>query len=628
MTADGALAVTFRAVHLLALALAAGGLAFVWLVARPGRTGIDRTALVLARVALGVAVLALAGEAALRLAEAAGRPLLEATRAGLWRPLLVDTWYGRVVVARLLLAALSAVLLAPPLAARWPSRPWLVGAAASAAALLLATGPLGGHAISAESAALRAWQATAGVLHALAAGVWLGALPMLALALRKARSRDEADRLARRFSGLGLASVSLLVATGLASAYALVGSVAGLVGTPYGRLLVAKVALFVAVLAIAARNLLGPRIGLTRRVVVEAALGAAILVLAAALASTPPARHVEPVWPFTVRLTGAILARAPTLASRVQSGVLVALFGLSALVFAALFPRQRRIALGAGVAALAIAWFAIWPLRDFLVIDAYPTTYARPAVPYDVASLSAGLELFSHHCAPCHGAEGRGDGPAGRGLPVPPADLTAEHAKDHTAGDLFWWITYGMRQAGQPAPTMPGFGTQLDEEARWDLVNTVRLLSDSAAAAALSPEPAPTPGIVAPDFAHPALPGGAGTLRSARGRVVVVVIGAPGETDASATRLAALADRIAAAGGLLVLVDPRRAPDVAAVYGRFRPPADAGGPVAFLVDRAGYLRARWGPGDLSGPDGADRLVALVERLSAEPPAPPAEAHVH
>jgi mono/diheme cytochrome c family protein len=77
------------------------------------------------------------------------------------------------------------------------------------------------------------------------------------------------------------------------------------------------------------------------------------------------------------------------------------------------------------------------------VVDAYPTTYRGPAVPYQALSIANGLHLFQEHCTVCHGVTGRGDGPAAAGLWPRPADLTAKHTADHTTGDLFWWLTYG-----------------------------------------------------------------------------------------------------------------------------------------------------------------------------------------
>ena len=54
-------------------------------------------------------------------------------------------------------------------------------------------------------------------------------------------------------------------------------------------------------------------------------------------------------------------------------------------------------------------------------VDAYPTTYRRPDVPYTAASITAGSARYDEQCAPCHGHDGRGDGPRGRGLPRPSA---------------------------------------------------------------------------------------------------------------------------------------------------------------------------------------------------------------
>src|SRR5262249_32401233 len=67
-----------------------------------------------------------------------------------------------------------------------------------------------------------------------------------------------------RFSTLGLISVGLLIATGIVNGWILAGSVPALIGTDYGRLLLAKVALFLAMVAVAAVNRLRltPRLAL------------------------------------------------------------------------------------------------------------------------------------------------------------------------------------------------------------------------------------------------------------------------------------------------------------------------------------------------------------------------------
>jgi putative copper resistance protein D len=57
-----------------------------------------------------------------------------------------------------------------------------------------------------------------------------------------------------RFSALGVASVGTLVITGVFNSFIIVGSLAAFVGTDYGRLLLLKIALFVAMLSLAAIN--------------------------------------------------------------------------------------------------------------------------------------------------------------------------------------------------------------------------------------------------------------------------------------------------------------------------------------------------------------------------------------
>jgi putative copper resistance protein D len=46
-----------------------------------------------------------------------------------------------------------------------------------------------------------------------------------------------------------------------------------------------------------------------------------------------------------------------------------------------------------------------------------------------------------------------------------PADLTAKHTVHHTVGDLFWWLSYGIKGSA-----MPGFEERLSEEERWDVL--------------------------------------------------------------------------------------------------------------------------------------------------------------
>ncbi|OGK98214.1 MAG: hypothetical protein A3D33_02295 [Candidatus Rokubacteria bacterium RIFCSPHIGHO2_02_FULL_73_26] len=73
------------------------------------------------------------------------------------------------------------------------------------------------------------------------------------------------------------------------------------------------------------------------------------------------------------------------------------------------------------------------------------------------------------NCASCHGAGGRGDGPAAAALPPPkPANWTAEAVQTQTDGEIFWKISNG-RGAMPPWKHLP-------EKERWELVNFIRSL--------------------------------------------------------------------------------------------------------------------------------------------------------
>src|SRR4029450_12232019 len=132
---------------------------------------------------------------------------------------------------------------------------------------------------------------------------------------------------------------------------------------------------------------------------------------------------------------------------------------------------------------------------------------------YEAVSIARGGELYAKHCAVCHGPSGRGDGPAARGLPREPANLTAQHTADHTAGDLYWWLTHGI-----PGSGMPGFGDRLSPEERWAVIHFVRALGGAERARDLGPITTVRPAVVAPDFTFTTGVGEGRALRDWRGR--------------------------------------------------------------------------------------------------------------
>jgi putative copper resistance protein D len=139
------------------------------------------------------------------------------------------------------------------------------------------------------------------VAHLIAAAVWLGGLPALALLLSSARPpQGLAARAAARFSTLGVVSVVALLASGIINSWMLLSSPRDLIDTDYGRLLFLKIGLFAAMLAIAAVNKfhLTPQLAgaparraLLRNSLAEIALGAGVLLLVGALGTMQPAAH-------------------------------------------------------------------------------------------------------------------------------------------------------------------------------------------------------------------------------------------------------------------------------------------------------------------------------------------------
>lgn len=103
-------------------------------------------------------------------------------------------------------------------------------------------------------------------------------------------------------------------------------------------------------------------------------------------------------------------------------------------------------------------------------------------VPATEASVKRGEALFATFCFPCHGPEGKGNGPvAAKFVPPPPLDGPA--AKGRTDGYI-----YATIQLGSLSTIMPAYGYRITEQEVWDLVNYVRHLQGVVAQGA-GPQP-------------------------------------------------------------------------------------------------------------------------------------------
>jgi high-affinity iron transporter len=97
------------------------------------------------------------------------------------------------------------------------------------------------------------------------------------------------------------------------------------------------------------------------------------------------------------------------------------------------------------------------------VADALLAVYPVPVAPNKAPQLARGQAVFAAQCAVCHGAEGRGDGPAAASLD-PPAIAFTDHARarERSLFSLFEVVSQGLADT-----SMIGFQSTLTEEERW-----------------------------------------------------------------------------------------------------------------------------------------------------------------
>ena len=301
--------IPFRAIHIGATVLASGTVAFMVLVAEPafraaaagpvvGFAELRRRCNLTVWIALAVAILSEAAWLVWLSADIYGAPVIAVClHGGVWS-VLTDTRFGMVCTIRLGLALLLAVLIV------WPATRLLqVAAAAGLIGLIAFVGHAGATPGTAGDIHL-----ASDVVHLLAAGAWLGALPALATLLALARRTDDpawrsfAVRATRRFSWLGVACVGALLASGIINSWNLLGGPRDLVTSDYGRLVLLKIGLFVAMVGIAAINRLHftPRLpaagalrALERNSLAESGLGLCVMLIVGALGTLSPSGHAH-----------------------------------------------------------------------------------------------------------------------------------------------------------------------------------------------------------------------------------------------------------------------------------------------------------------------------------------------
>jgi putative copper resistance protein D len=215
-----------------------------------------------------------------------------------------ETPFGLVSIVRIALLVLAVIVAFLP----WTNRAWF-SALLHIGALLLISQAWLGHAAEGGAGLYGAIMITVYSIHALAAAAWVGGLPPLLFALVEQRhfgpheAREWSVDILSRYSLMGMVSVTLIVASGIANAgFRVVGSFDKLFDTSYGNVLFTKIGVVAVMLVLASFNrfIAMPRLRaaslkgmgqinrLRYSVGFEVVLGLAVLGVAAVLGITPP----------------------------------------------------------------------------------------------------------------------------------------------------------------------------------------------------------------------------------------------------------------------------------------------------------------------------------------------------
>ncbi|MBY4692496.1 c-type cytochrome [Burkholderia latens] len=345
----------------------------------------------------------------------------------------------------------------------------------------------------------------------------------------------------------------------------------------------------------------------------------------------------QAAWPWAHRIALETLRIDAGLTRQLAFAIAVTALAV-ALGCVALGSRKWRVA--SAIAALATAWFAPWPPASLWLAPAVPTSFQRNPEPFSVANLMRGAHLYAQHCAACHGADGRGEGPLAATLAHWPPTFAGTLLARRLDGELYWRVQHGTREV-RGASTMPGFAATLGPADTWAVLDYLKALSAGSGAHSEGAWPVPVP--------LPALDVRCGNdapqplERWREGQRVRIVALAPGGTppreDPRWQTLLVAADDTAAP----LLTAGTRADCFSATPGAWQAFATIAGvqPEAFggtqlLADRRGWLRARalpgsagWSADDLlcradatgrpsAAAANADPLTTLLLRVEAEP----------
>jgi mono/diheme cytochrome c family protein len=119
------------------------------------------------------------------------------------------------------------------------------------------------------------------------------------------------------------------------------------------------------------------------------------------------------------------------------------------------------------------------------LVDRDDSEDAKAPFPLDPAAAARGREVFFVHCTPCHGPEGKGDGPVSAKFPPAP-NLRYISICKRSDGYLYGTLTAGGR-------AMPPMREGTTSQERWQTVAFVRALQAEGCLSGSVPLPSSTP---------------------------------------------------------------------------------------------------------------------------------------
>ena len=114
---------------------------------------------------------------------------------------------------------------------------------------------------------------------------------------------------------------------------------------------------------------------------------------------------------------------------------------------------------------------------SFLGLTAIALTLGTPFLGR-AQSAAEGQKLYMTYCSSCHGDKGRGDGAAGKALPIKPADHTDGNLMNSFSDDFLMTIISKGGPAVGKSSFMPAWGGVLKDNQLQDLLAYLRSIAN------------------------------------------------------------------------------------------------------------------------------------------------------